>query len=241
VKTQKLYNKKKDFIIKPKTILKFNLIFIFILFLFHSSFLFEFRFNNTNDVSIYGRFFLFDYENNLPTFYSSIAIAISSVLTFFISLIKEIKKQEKPFWISLSIIFGILCIDEWKMIHEKINNTAFVYINQKLNIPVSIGSAWTYLYIIFAVMFCISFSLFTFKLPKDIKKLFILSFLIYVFGGLGMELFAFEVLKIDTQQNNLYLILHTLEELFEMIGISIFNFSLLKYILKYKKIVLENG
>ena len=56
-----------------------------------------------------------------------------------------------------------------------------------------------------------------------------------------MELFVHEVLKIDTQQNDLYLILHTLEELFEMIGISLFNYSLLKYILKHKKIVLKSG
>ena len=61
-----------------------------------------------------------------------------------------------------------------------------------------------------------------------------------IFGGIGMELFALEVLKIETQQNNLYLIVHTLEELFEMIGISIFNYSLMKYVLKYRIILLRN-
>lgn len=232
--------KKNSFVIKPITILKFNLIVILILFLFHSAFLYEFRFNNPKDLSNYARFFLFDYENNLPTFYSSIALALSSVLTFFISLMKEIKKTEKPFWIFLSIIFGFICLDEWKMIHERLSNPFSTYIYEKFDIAVSLGSAWTYVYIIFAIMFALSFSLFTFKLPKDIKKLFLISFSLCLLGGIGMELFAFELLKIETPQNNLYLIVHTLEELFEMIGISIFNYSLLKYVLKYRSILLRS-
>ena len=232
--------KNNSFVIKPTTILKFNLIVIFILFLFHSAFLYEYRFNNPKDLSKYARFFLFDFENNLPTFYSSIALALSSVLTFFISLMKEIKKTEKPFWIFLSIIFASICLDEWKMIHERFNNPVSTYILEKFNIEVALASAWTYLYIIFAIMFALFFSFFAFKLPKDIKKLFLLSFSLCVFGAIGMELFAIEVLKIETQQNNLYLIIHTLEELFEMIGISIFNYSLLKYVLKYRSILLKN-
>ena len=153
---------------------------------------------------------------------------------------KEIKKTEKPFWIFLSIIFASICLDEWKMIHERFNNPVSTYILEKFNIAVALASAWTYLYIIFAIMFALFFSFFAFKLPKDIKKLFLLSFSLCVFGAIGMELFAIEVLKIETRQNNLYLIIHTLEELFEMIGISIFNYSLLKYVLKYRSILLKN-
>ena len=64
--------------------------------------------------------FDFDYECNIPTLYSSIALIISSALLFLIALNCKKKKSSYIPWLGLSLIFLFLSIDEINSIHEKL-------------------------------------------------------------------------------------------------------------------------
>ncbi len=62
--------------------------------------------------------FNFDSEMNIPTFYSSLALLLASMLLVVIVL--NHKKQGTPYfrWLGLAIIFLFLSIDETSCIHE---------------------------------------------------------------------------------------------------------------------------
>ena len=223
----------KSIILTPQRILKFNFCVIGILFIMHCIFLYDFRFKDSTDLNRYAKFFLFDYENNLPTIYSALMLFISSALSLYIPFIKEIKKTQKSYWILITIIFAFLSLDEWKMIHERMNEPVSLLIYQQFKISIAMSSAWTYMYAILAILFGLIFAVFTFKLPEETRNLFIISFSLFVAGSIGMEFLTVQFLGL-VQQNTVYLLTHTMEELLEMSGIAIFNYALIKYILRYR-------
>lgn len=65
----------------------------------------------------------FDYEANLPSFYSAAAILFCAALLWLISAYK--RKQRLPFrfhWLGLAIIFSLLGLDEAISIHEELGD-----------------------------------------------------------------------------------------------------------------------
>jgi hypothetical protein len=67
-------------------------------------------------------------------------------------------------------------------------------------------------------------------LPQRTLSLFVISGTIYVLGALGFELISGFEATIHSQNTILYAILSTSEEVLEMLGIALFNYSLLEYI-----------
>ena len=62
--------------------------------------------------------FNFDYELNIPTFYSAISLLFSSLILFIISKMIKNKSFEIYYWKFLSLLFLFLSIDEFSQIHE---------------------------------------------------------------------------------------------------------------------------
>ena len=215
---------KTSITITPKAILSANSIIILLLVIAHL--LFGSGTYGTGNTAEWARFFSLDWEENLPTLFSTLSLLIASLLSIAIALISELKRQSRWIWFSIGLIFLGLCIDEWEMIHE--------------GLEFSGTGSWAYLYLIGVAAFILLYSSFVLGLPKRIRDLMIVSFSLFILGSVGMELIALQVLQLEPDPKiPMYFFFSTLEETLEMSGIAIFNYTLLKYFLHYRTVIID--
>lgn len=169
-----------------------------------------------------------DEEKNIPTLYASISLVLCSVLLLTIAIGKRrIRKSDTLYWLGLAAIFLFLAIDEFAGIHEKFNDplkslfdTSFVF-----------GYAWVVPYAIFVSIFVLGYLKFSLTLPRQTFLLFLLSGSIYVLGAIGLEILGnYQFSQYGNRTNIPYIILASIEEIMEMVGILIFLYALLTYI-----------
>lgn len=211
----------------PKDILKKNL--YIILFLLFAN-IFGIAVNLYFDHTLYGLTSLFDFdtERNIPTLYSSIALIVSSLLLLFISVMhKQLKLSYLP-WAGLSLIFFFLAIDEISSIHELLIDPA----RETFDATGLLYYAWVIPYGIGLLIFIATYSRFLFKPPKETMILFITSELIFVLGAIGFELIGGKTAEhgISTDNTMIISFFYTCEETLEMLGIAIFIYTLISYI-----------
>ncbi len=172
--------------------------------------------------------FNLDRELNLPTWYSSFMLGTCSILLKTIAIGK--KRQGDRFsqdWQLLSSIFLLLAIDEVLSIHEIL---IIPEVSKALNLPWFLHSMWVIPGTIFTIWFARRFSQFSFHLPYKSRQHFFSAAFFYVGGALIMEMVGSHIAEAEGQQNLLYALTATLEEVMEMIGLIIFIYGLLCYL-----------
>jgi len=171
-----------------------------------------------------------DYEGNIPTFYSFLALLFSSVLLGAIAHVKNLDSDRyKNHWKILSFIFLYLSLDEIGQLHEDLIDpmqkllkaTGFLYF------------AWIVPFAFLVGIFLFSYSKFLFHLPVSTKKMFVAACALYIGGAMGMELPGGYLASTTGMQTVPYLIVITLEESLEMLGIVVFIHALMSYIKIY--------
>ncbi|MEG3845810.1 hypothetical protein QT971_02470 [Microcoleus sp. herbarium19] len=174
--------------------------------------------------------FSVDYERNIPTAYSILALLFSSILLGAIAYGKNLDSDRyKNHWKVLSFIFLCLCLDEAAQIHEK-----FMYpMRSLLNATGFLYFTWVVPIGFVVAIFLLSYTKFLFHLPTSTRNLFVAASVLYIGGALGMEMVGGYQAYTVGMQNIPYLIIVTLEELFEMLGIIVFIHALTSYINKY--------
>jgi hypothetical protein len=177
---------------------------------------------------LYGliRLFDFDTEQNIPTFFSSIILLISGILLALITVIHRKGGSAYVSWAVLAMIFLFLAIDEFSMIHERLS----LYIDKQLPSTGPLYFGWILPYGAAVIVFAISYTRFLLQLPKDIMLLFIISGIVYVSGAIGFEWLDGRQIAMYGWNKNTYALLYTCEEFLEMLGIVLFIYSLLTYI-----------
>ena len=174
------------------------------------------------------RIFNLDREMNIPTWYSGLMLVSCGLIIRGIFSIK--KSQSDRWWRqwrTLSIIFFILAFDEIASIHEIliIDDLA-----DALNLPSFWHSVWVIPGTILVAIFIWKYWKFILYLPNQLKRYFIIAISVYVGGALGMEMVGSYYDGIDGQQNLVYAMLATIEEVMEMMGCVIFIYGLLTYL-----------
>ncbi len=174
------------------------------------------------------RIFNLDREMNIPTWYSGLMLVSCGLIIRGIFAIK--KSQSDRFWRQwriLSIIFFILAIDEIASIHEIliIDDLA-----DALNLPSFWHSVWVIPGTILVAIFIWKYWKFILYLPKELRRYFLIAISLYVGGALGMEMVGSYYDGIDGQQNLVYAMLATIEEVMEMMGCVVFIYGLLTYL-----------
>ena len=171
----------------------------------------------------------FDYEANLPSFYSSTALLFCAVLLWVISIQKQREHAAfKHHWTGLAIIFTFLSIDEAIALHESIGD--IMEQQQWVNAEGLLYFAWVVPYGICLILFAASYLKFVLKLPRQTMILFLSSGTLFIGGAVGIEIISAQEADINGTETVLYSILYTVEELCEMLGIVIFCNALLRYI-----------
>ena len=171
---------------------------------------------------------LFDFnaESNIPTLFSSTILIIASALLFLISSIKKNTNHPYSAWVVLAIIFLFLSIDETSSLHEKLT----IPLKSSLNTSGLLFYAWVIPYGLALLIFIASYTTFLFHLPQKTRNLFILSGLTFVIGAIGFELLGGMQDEAHGQYNLTYILYYSCEELLEMLGVSIFIYTLASYI-----------
>ncbi len=170
--------------------------------------------------------------NDLPTWYQSSTLLVSSVLLLVIGLARrELKDKDAKYWGLLSLIFLFLSLDEAVSIHEQMTMpliTAF-------HLEGFLFLSWVIPASFLVALLGIVLSRFLFRLPSSTRNLMILSALIYLAGALGVEMVGANYMFMmnnppDIGSNFTYAIITTVEEFLEMTGIVVFIYCLLTYL-----------
>ncbi|MGB3468287.1 MAG: hypothetical protein WBA74_23580 [Cyclobacteriaceae bacterium] len=167
----------------------------------------------------------FNKEHNLPTFYSSLALLIASILLFAVAMMKRARKTSYILWLGLCSIFLFLSFDEIMTIHERLvlptrkylGATGFLYYT------------WVIPYGVILTVFLVTYTKFLIGLPRKTIKLFILSGSIFVIGAIGIEMIGGRHEDLYGIENAQYAIYYTIEEFLEMGGIALFIYAILSY------------
>jgi len=174
------------------------------------------------------QFFNLDEEATFPAFFSSVLLLLSSILLFVISTQKKEKNYYRH-WQVLGFVFLFLCLDEIISIHEQIAVEVQLRLNQRGigDLNGFIYYSWVIPYAVFSLAAVLYFFKFVLSLPPKVKTLFLVGGCIYVSGALGCELiegFYKKNYPGNTTMMGLYVII---EEVFEMLGVTIFVYALL--------------
>ena len=218
-----------EFSLNPRRVLTIMLAIIAILTALHISQLVVFFQVGDPDKFDFIEMVDFDYEANLPSFYSSAAILFCAALLWLISYAK--RKERLPFrfhWLGLAIIFSLLGLDEAIALHEEIGDLMEDY--ELVDAQGYLYFAWVIPYGIALALFILSYLGFLLALPRNTKFLFVCAGVLFVGGAMGVELLSANEADFHGTETILYSTLYTVEELCEMFGIAIFCYALMRYI-----------
>lgn len=168
-------------------------------------------------------------EENVPTLFSSFQLIVAGLLLALIGVAHKANGESYSYWLALSLTFFFLAVDETAQIHERFNAlrgtfqlTGFFYF------------AWVVPYAVGMIIFLAVFSKFLLRLPARTARLFVASGAIYLVGAMGLEMlgakYSYVTIRSLGSLDLPYLILVTIEEMLELLGIAIFIYALLDYI-----------
>lgn len=208
-----------------------SFIFLILLSLNIIGIIFEYA-SDTDHTKFFFRVTNFDSETSIATFYSSLILLFSSFLLFIIYVQKRRLGNKAISWLLLSLIFLFLSVDESVSIHERFIS----FYRNKFNLSGFLYFSWVIPYGILAILLFFYFIPFLINLEKRTTMLFVLSGFVFVSGAIGMELLGGKYFETNGKVWQ-YTIFYTIEESLEILGISIFIYSLLRYIsIKFKNI-----
>lgn len=173
-------------------------------------------------------------KSSLPTWFQSSLMLFSAFLLLIIAAVRrEAEDKNYFFWGFLSVVFIYLSLDETISIHEQLT----VPLRQGLNLGGVFFMSWVVPVGIFVVIFFLLSLRFLSRLPAETRRMMILAGAIYVGGALGMEMIdgayyekVIEPLGGIADWN--YVLMTTVEESLESLGLAVFIFTLLAYIQK---------
>lgn len=163
-----------------------------------------------------------DEEQSIPAWFSAAALFLCSL--FLMSLSGD--RRSKDFtlhWRVLAVIFLVLSLDEAVGFHER----AIVPLRSALGVDGLLYFTWVIPAAILVVAVALAYLGFVRALPARTRQLMIVAALLYVGGALVMELFSALQVSRHGQENLVYVLLSTVEELLEMLGIVVFLYALM--------------
>ncbi len=174
-------------------------------------------------------FLHFNGEANFVAWLSSLILLISSILLFLIAFSKKQSKDLfSKHWKWLAIIFLIMAIDETAQIHESFSRIFSVFLPDGYWL-FDAKFAFFLIGVPLTLVLGFIFLKFLLHLPKKTKRLFIIAGAIFLGGALGLEFFSNYLHHIHTHYF-WFRITQSMEEIFELSGIVIFNYAILGYL-----------
>lgn len=167
-----------------------------------------------------------DYEQTFPTWFSSVML-LSASLTL-VAITAEKQRAGECFarhWAGLALIFCLLSIDEVAGAHEALIGP----VRRLVGAQGLLHFAWVIPGMLFVLAFAATYLRFVWHLSPRFRKLFVASGATYVFGAVVMEMVSGEI--VTHLGHHLFFNLEaTVEEGCEMLGASLFVYTVLTYL-----------
>lgn len=170
-----------------------------------------------------------DGEMTIPTWYSSFQLLLAGGL-LGVAAVANRESRFHRHWAVLGWLFLILSIDEMSSIHERfmgpmrgalykfgLYNSFFYF-------------AWVVPAVIFLILLGIAYFRFLRALPPRTLRLFLVAGAIFVAGAIGLEMLGANFVYYEGITDRSFRMLQPLEELGEMLGLTIFIYALLDYL-----------
>ncbi len=174
----------------------------------------------------------FDTESNLPSYYNSFILLVSSLLLLAISTLKRSRKDPYALhWLLLAAVFFVLSVDEAVSLHERLIDP--------LRAMYAFSGVFRFAWIVPGTAFVLFLGLLYYRFLLHLPRPFLIRFLaaggIFFMGSVGMEMPGGYFLEhVEHGRHSLaYMACVTLEESLEMIGVLVFISALLKYLRTY--------
>jgi len=163
-------------------------------------------------------------EESIPTWFATILLFVSAVLLTFIVLAKfQELDQYRWHWVGLAIGFLYLSIDEGAGIHELFVDP----MKQAFNPDGFFAFGWQIIAIPVVLVIFVLYLRFMIHLPARTRFWLIASGGLYLGGALIVEGISASLWDSNNGISMTYLAIATIEELFEMLGIVCFIYTLL--------------
>lgn len=163
-------------------------------------------------------------EMNIPTAFSFLLLVISSLLLLFIAMNRYREAKNYRYWLALSLGFAFMALDEFTSLHENLGAAL-----EKRQLFQDLAyHQWLVPYGVGVMVLAITFYPFLLHLDPRVRRLFLMSGVLYLFGVMGLEWIGSLVHNYMGMANWAYTVLYSLEESLEMIGVSLFIYTLLK-------------
>jgi hypothetical protein len=183
---------------------------------------FELDFDGTRR---YERWLDVDREVTIPAWFSSSLLLAASVLTASLNH-NAPRLARSRFWPLLAIVLVGLSIDESIAMHERIS----VNLHRLLEIGGPLRYAWVIPGAVFVAAVAIASRSALRNLPRPTARLMVLGGGLYVFGAIGFEMLGSQLRDTRGIEHLAYATAVTAEEFLEMLGMSIYLYSVLAYL-----------
>lgn len=171
--------------------------------------------------------FYVDYESNVTTWYSSLALCLSSGLFAAIAAVKCAQGDSyRRHWVALAAIFLCLSIDEVAMLHEY----PIAPLREYLGVGGLLYYTWVIPGMLGVALFAVAYARFLQSLPTATRRQLLFAGATFIAGAIGVEMLSGAQADQYGEENFGYAMIVTVEEFLEMLGIAILIKALLEYI-----------
>lgn len=170
------------------------------------------------------RLFNLDEEANFPTLFTGLLMLCSAGLAWLIGRSNPGEAAwQRKYWFGLTAAFIFLSFDEMMRLHEMLISL----VRSALHTGGIFYFAWVIPYGILTIVFVAAYSRFLFNLNSWLRNAMIVSGAVYVSGALGLELLGGALFESAGGTDNLaYVVMTTIEESLEMVGLILFIHAL---------------
>jgi len=172
------------------------------------------------------RLFDLDGESTLPSWYSSLALLwCASLLWLMARAARALGLPHARHWFALSMIFGFVAVDEAARIHE----TAINPLRRAFNPTGVFYYAWIIPASAAVLIVVLVYLGVVIRLPGPIRRLFFVSFIIFMVGAVGLEMVEgiFQTRYVDPHSRLDFNLIIAAEECLEMVAVVLFSHALM--------------
>ncbi len=173
-----------------------------------------------------GPMFDLDDEGNLPTLFAVLTMLLAAAILASIARFETVDSSCRPYWSGLAVVFLVMAVDEAVSLHELMGNL----LDTRFTFSGYLFYSWIVPYFALLVVLFVLYFRFFLHLPTKVRYLMIGGGLIFALGALGFEAMAARLDELEGQDGLLYAAFATAEEIFEMVGLTVFIHALLSYV-----------
>ncbi len=166
-------------------------------------------------------------EQNIPTLFSTMQLLLASLLLAIVfSIARRESNPDRFYWAGLSLIFACLGADEFCEWHERLIEP----MRRVFHPTGALSFAWVIPYSALLLLFGLGYARFWWRLPPPTRQRFAVAGVIYVGGGIVLEMVGAEIFTLAGWQNLPYDMETMVEEGMEMSGVALFICAILGHL-----------